>query len=268
MNEALFAFTLTMLAGLFTCVGGLIILFCKKKNTDFLSICLSFSAGVMIYISFVEIFAKSFESLKYAHGEETGLLITTIAFFAGILIISATKKIFPHENETKTSLKECSAEIEIMPEGKKSLHRMGITTALAIAVHNFPEGLVTFVAALHDPALGVTIAIAIAIHNIPEGIAVAVPIYYSTGSKTKAILASAASGLTEPLGAIAAYFILIRFMFNESMFGVIFALAGGIMIYISFNQLLPTAQKYGEHHQVMKGLFTGVAVMALSLVIF
>ncbi|MCL2224493.1 MAG: zinc transporter ZupT [Defluviitaleaceae bacterium] len=264
MHEVLFAFLLTFFAGLSTGLGGIIALVFKRTNTKFLALCLSFSAGVMLYISFVEIFAKANESLGYVHGDERGLLFTSIAFFAGIGFIALIDKIIPRRVEEQNTMPTQSA---LTPKDQKALKRMGLMSALAIAIHNFPEGLVTFMAALQDPALGIPIAIAIAIHNVPEGIAISAPIYYATGSKKKALLFSFGSGLTEPLGAIVAYLLLARVL-NESMFGVAFAAVGGIMVFIAVHQLLPVAQKYGEHRQVMKGLFAGMGVMALSLVIF
>jgi ZIP family zinc transporter len=144
---------------------------------------------------------------------------------------------------------------------------MGLFSALAIAIHNFPEGIATFTGALQDPALGVSIAVAIAIHNIPEGIAVSVPLYYATGSKKKAFIWSALSGLSEPVGAVVGYFLLMQF-FNELMFGILFAGVAGIMVYISLDELLPTAEKYGEHHIAIYGVISGMVVMAVSLLLF
>jgi len=131
----------------------------------------------------------------------------------------------------------------------------------------FPEGLATFMAAMHDPKVGVSIAVAIAIHNIPEGIAVSVPIYYATKSKKKAFWLSFLSGLSEPVGAIVGYFLLRSFI-NDSMFGVIFSAVAGIMVYISLDELLPTAEEFGRHHIAIGGLIGGMAVMAVSLVLF
>jgi ZIP family zinc transporter len=147
------------------------------------------------------------------------------------------------------------------------LLRMGMFTALAIGIHNFPEGLATFVATLHDPKLGIPIAAAIAIHNIPEGIAVSVPIYFATGSKKKAFFYSFLSGLSEPLGALVGYLILMPFM-SESVMGITFALVAGIMVFISLDELLPSAREYGEHHLSIYGLVAGMVVMAVSLLLF
>ena len=271
MNDVMFAFLLTLAAGLFTGIGGLIALFSKRNNTQFLAICLSFAAGVMIYISFVEIFAKALESLEYGHGD-IGYFITTAAFFAGIALIALIDKVIPqHEDEVAVSLTPRTKHTALTQQDENSLNRMGLMSALSIAIHNFPEGLVTFMAALYDPALGAAIAIAIAIHNIPEGIAIAAPIFYATGRKKKAILAAIGSGITEPLGGLAAYFLLARALNEtafETAFGLSFAAVGGIMVYIAIHQLLPTAAKYGRHNQVMWGLFGGMAVMALSLIAF
>jgi len=139
-------------------------------------------------------------------------------------------------------------------------------SAISIAIHNFPEGLAAFTASMKDVNLGVPIAIAIAIHNIPEGIAVSVPIYCATGSRKKAFIYSFLSGLSEPLGAIIGFFFLYR-VFNELSFGIIFALVAGIMVYISLDELLPAAEKYGEHHLSIYGLIAGMIVMALSLLL-
>ncbi len=144
---------------------------------------------------------------------------------------------------------------------------MGFFSALAIAIHNFPEGLATFIAGLKDPGVGIAIAVAIAIHNIPEGIAISVPIYYATGSKKKAFALSILSGFAEPVGAVVGYLILMPFM-SESVFGVIFGLVAGIMVYISLDELLPSAEKFGEHHIAIYGLISGMVVMSASLFFF
>jgi ZIP family zinc transporter len=271
MNDVIFAFLLTLIAGLATGVGGLVVLFSKVTNKKFLSVCLSFSAGVMIYISFSEIFLKALESLEYAYGNGMGYLILTVSFFAGIGIMAIIDKFIPHD-ESHTELLDDLPEQEQASrkeeKEKRELKRTGISSAIAIAIHNFPEGLVTFMAALYDPAMGVAIAIAIIIHNIPEGIAMAAPIYHATGSKAKAFLVSVGAGLTEPLGALMAWF-LLRNIFDdfEGAFGIVFAVVGGIMVFVAIHQLLPAAQKYGKHHLVMKWLFLGMGVMAVSLVI-
>lgn len=145
--------------------------------------------------------------------------------------------------------------------------RMGVFTALAIGIHNFPEGLATFVSALQEPSVALPIVVAIAIHNIPEGIAVSVPIYQATGSKCKAFNYSFLSGLAEPLGALIGWLILLPIM-NDIVYGVIFAGVAGIMVFISFDELLPAAQEYGEHHLSLYGLISGMGVMAVSLLLF
>jgi ZIP family zinc transporter len=147
------------------------------------------------------------------------------------------------------------------------LMRTGMFSAIAIAIHNFPEGLATFLSAVKDPALGVPIAVAIAVHNIPEGIAVSIPIFYATGKRRKAFLLSFSSGLAEPVGAVIGYFILMQFM-SDVIFGVVFASVAGIMVFISLDELLPGAREYGEHHLAIYGLIAGMVVMAFSLLMF
>lgn len=263
-NSILFALGLTLFAGLSTGIGSIMSFLSKKFNPKFLALSLGFSAGVMIYVSLIEIFVKANESLTTAHGSKQGEIFTVIAFFAGIALIALIDKLIPsYENPHEIK----NIDTPIAQENSNKLKRMGLFAALAIAIHNFPEGLATFMGALNDPTLGISIAVAIAIHNIPEGIAVSAPIYYATKSKKKAFWLSFLSGLAEPVGAIVGYF-LLRDLFNDSTFGIIFASVAGIMVYISLDELLPTAEEYGEHHIAIGGLVAGMAVMAISLILF
>lgn len=267
MDNVLLAFLLTLLAGLSTGIGSFIAFFAKKTNTNFLSFSLGFSAGVMVYVSLVEIFFEAEEALTASLGD-LGSWITVLSFFGGILLIAVIDKLIPNfENPHEFHrVEEIKAEEPKPKISDHNLHRVGIFTALAITIHNFPEGIATFMAAVQDPALGIAIAVAVAIHNIPEGIAVSVPIYYATGSRKKAFYFSFLSGLAEPLGAIVAYLILRPFM-NELVMGIVFAAVAGIMIYISFDELLPSAQKFGKHHLSIYGLILGMFVMAISLLL-
>ncbi|MFP4522063.1 MAG: zinc transporter ZupT [Fibrobacterota bacterium] len=262
MNDSnlIIAFALTVFAGLSTGIGSLIALLSRGFNPKFLAGALGFSAGVMIYVSMIEIFVKAKDALSAVHGTKTGYYYTVISFFAGIAVIAIIDKLVPsYENPHEMD------NIDDPQNGK--LMRMGLFSALAIAIHNFPEGLATFMSAMHDPAVGLSIAVAIAIHNVPEGIAVSVPIYYATKDRKKAFTYSFLSGLAEPAGAIIGYFVLSSII-DETVFGTIFAGVAGIMVYISLDELLPTAEKYGEHHVAIYGLIAGMAVMAASLLLF
>lgn len=266
MDNVLFALLVTVFAGLSTGIGSLLAFYTKQTNEKFLSAALGFSAGVMIYVSFVEIFVKARISLAGALGDSKGYLVTTLAFFGGVALIGIIDKFVPNA-ENPHEMMDVKDMKKTPKESQASLMRMGMFSALAIAIHNFPEGLATFIAALDDPTLGISIGVAIAIHNIPEGIAVSVPIYFATGDKKKAFKYSFLSGLSEPIGALVGYFILLPFL-SDVTFGIIFAGVAGIMVYISLDELLPTAEKYGEHHIAIIGLIAGMAVMALSLVMF
>jgi ZIP family zinc transporter len=270
-----FAFGLTLFAGLATGIGSAIAFFARRTNTGFLSLALGFSAGVMIYVSFVEIIFKARTVLVEDLGNTAGYWVTTAAFFGGILFIAVIDKLIPsvenphemHKLEEIEEFDKLGEDAAVQLQKSKKLMRMGTFTALAIAIHNFPEGLATFTAALSNPSLGIAIAVAIAIHNIPEGIAVSVPVYYATGSKKKAFWLSFLSGLAEPVGAFVGYLILMPFM-GPMVFGILFASVAGIMVFISLDELLPAAEEYGEHHLSIYGLIAGMAVMAISLLLF
>lgn len=266
-EEILFAFGLTLFAGLATGIGSILAFFTSRTNTKFLSVSLGFSAGVMIYVSMIEIFVKAKVALVDAMGEQLGNWATVGGFFAGILLIALIDKLIPKQGNPHELKKVEDMNTPSNAATDAALLKMGTFTALAIGIHNFPEGIATFTSALQDPALGVAIAIAIAIHNIPEGIAVSVPVYFATGDKKKAFKLSFLSGLSEPIGALAAYLFLMPFL-NDIMFGVIFAAVAGIMVFISLDELLPAAKKYDESHLAIYGLVAGMAVMAVSLLLF
>ncbi|WP_462325450.1 zinc transporter ZupT [Desulfoplanes sp.] len=296
MDAVWTAFGLTLFAGLATGIGSAIAFTAKRTNYRFLSVATGFSAGVMLYVSFVEIFAKGIDALVLAYGETWGHWANAGSFFAGILLIGLIDALVPqaenpHEvhSEAETApLHDPSAplpdsetiarqdgngtgSVPRMHTGQTGLMRMGLFTALAIGIHNFPEGLATFLAALQDPALGVAIALAIALHNIPEGISVSVPIFYATGNRKKAFAYSMLSGLAEPIGAGIAYLGLRLFVEGSvippQVMGCLFAGVAGIMVYISLDELLPTSRAYGKGHDSLLGLIAGMAVMALSLLL-
>jgi ZIP family zinc transporter len=261
-DNVVFAFLLTALAGLSTGIGSAIAFLSKRTNKTFLSVALGFSAGVMVYVSFVEILRKAQDRLAAEFGATQGAWMTVGAFMGGMAVIAIVDRLVPsyenpHEARSMNSLSDANGKLE----------RMGRFAALAIAIHNFPEGLATFVAALTDVSIGIPIAVAIALHNIPEGISVSVPIYFATGSRTKAFWFSFLSGMAEPLGALIGYG-LFKTFFSPVVFGILFASVAGIMVFISIDELFPTAKEYGEGHAAVYGLMAGMGVMALSLLLF
>lgn len=246
------AFTLTLLAGLAMGVGSIISFIGKNTNKKFLSASLGFASGVMIYVAFVEIFMESRESLVGIYGGSKGLWVAVISFFAGMIFMVLTEKFCLKENQEKNE--------------ENSVYRMGVMTAIAIGIHNFPEGMAIFTSVLKTPALGFSVATAIAIHNISVGIAVSAPIYYATGSRKKAFAFSLISGLVEPLGALVGY-VLFKSYLNEKVFGILLAAVAGIMVYIALDELLPSAQNDENHHIATYSMISGMIVMAVSLMI-
>lgn len=264
MNNILIAFLMTLIAGLSTGIGSLIAFIAKSANTKFLSVSLGFSAGVMVYVSFVEILPKGMSLLTEEIGKRPGSWLTVLSFFGGLGLIAIIDKLIPSE-ENPHEIHNIEEDGQPAKHGR--LMRMGLMTALALALHNFPEGMATFVSALQEPKVAVPIVVAIAIHNIPEGMAVSVPIYQATGSRRKAFIYSFLSGLAEPIGAIIGWWLLLPFI-NDMVYGIIFAAIAGIMVFISLDELLPAAEEYGEHHLAIYGLIAGMALMAFSLLLF
>ena len=262
-HTIIIAFVLTTIAGLSTGIGSLIALVAKRTNTKFLCASLGFSAGVMLYLSFMEMLPTAREELILCLGGKTGTLSLILAFFGGIGLTALIDLLVPSINNPHEI-----QGIEDMRQTKNhSLHRVGILVALSLAIHNFPEGIAAFTSALNSLSVAIPITVAIAVHNIPEGIAVSVPIYHATGSRRKAFWVSFLSGLTEPLGALIAYLFLMPF-WSPFINGIVLGAVSGIMVYISLDELLPSAEKYGEHHLSISGLIVGMVVMALSLFLF
>jgi len=299
MNNVWIALGLTLLAGMATGIGSAIAFTASRTNYRFLSLATGFSAGVMLYVSFVEILYEGAQALTATYGAFWGPWVNTASFFGGILLIGIVDNLIPaaenpHETHSEKEIAPLHNSSAPLPDfaviaagpaqdrgsnvhdhgsEHRKLMRMGLFTALAIAIHNFPEGLATFLAALHDPSLGIAIAAAIALHNIPEGISVSVPIFYATGNRRKAFVYSVLSGLAEPVGAVVAYGAL-RFLMGgqgslvtSQVMGVLFGAVAGIMVYISLDELLPTSRAYGKGHDSLLGLMAGMAIMAVSLLL-
>lgn len=262
-SQIIFALLLTTGAGMATALGSCIAFFFKRSNHRFLSFVLGLSAGVMIYISLVELLAESRSTLISIYGHRQGAFCAIGAFFAGIAIAMLIDKMIP-PGENPHEFR--GVEEMDSPKHHDRLLRSGTLFALAVGIHNFPEGMAVFISSLANPGTGISIAVAVAIHNIPEGITVSVPIYHATGSRKKAFLWSLVSGIAEPLGALAAWLILAPFL-SETLLMLIFASVAGIMVYISFDELLPLAEEYGEHHCSIAGVISGMLIMALSLAI-
>lgn len=277
MNGVFGALLMTLIAGAATGLGGALVLFKKKLSSNFLAGALGVSAGVMIFISLAELFPEAQEMIlqtRLPHGKAFILL----AFFVGMGLITLIDFAVPeYENPHEASglsLDSHTPAVGVLESAgsEQVLKRLGLMSALAIAIHNFPEGMATFIGALNDPEMGAGITFAIAIHNIPEGISVAIPIYYATKSKAKALLYATLSGLSEPIGAGVCYGLTELFGIDISVgspvFPMVLAAVAGIMIYISLDELLPTAEKYGKHHVAIAGVVGGMAIMGVSLLIF
>ena len=273
MNGILTALLLTLIAGAATGIGGALVLFKKKLSSNTLAASLGLSAGVMIFISLAELLPEAQAEIVAIGSVKYGEALTLLAFFGGMGIIMLIDFLVPeYENPhevSELSLEDGSQSNQSNKE--KALHKLGILSALAIAIHNFPEGIATFIGALNDPQMGASITFAISIHNIPEGIAVAIPIYYATKSKGKALLYATLSGFSELLGALLCIAVTAVFGVDLSAggpaFPLILAAVSGIMIYISLDELLPTAEKYGKHHIAIAGVISGMAIMGISLLI-
>jgi len=258
-HQVLVAFLVCVGAAAATIIGSVFIIRANVENPRLLSFGLAFAAGAMVYVSLVEIFVKSISAYTSVYGDPMGYKIATLAFFGGMGLLVLLDKLVPNPH----------ASMDHHPHGEsqKQLKRVGMMAALAITAHNVPEGMATFFATLDDPVVGAPLAFAIAVHNVPEGVSIAIPVYYATGSKWKALGAVTISALAEPLGAILGFAILAPFL-NQAVYGGVFGAIAGAMVFLALDELLPAAKRYSSGHETAYGLIMGMAALALSLVLF
>jgi len=264
-KEVFLSLGLTTLVGLSMGAGSLLSFFIKETNKRFLALSLSFSAGIMIYVSFMAILPEGMELIESYYGEHNQF-IALGGFFGGMLITAIVEKLV-HKFGGHIHGHDHHHQHHEHGENDKHLSKLGLMSAIAIAIHNLPEGLAIFTAGLKDIRVAIPIAAAVVLHNIPLSIAISVPIYHSTGSKKKAFIYSLLVGLCQPLGAIIGYMVLSQF-FNDLTFGIMFSVVAGIMIFVSLDELLPSSQKYEDHHISVYGAIAGMMVMALSMSFF
>ncbi len=242
---------ISTIAGLSTVVGGLIVYLKIKNKEEFITTCLSFSLSVMIMISIIELIPESSYSIVRRFGYFYGFIILIIVFLLGMISVNYIN------NKINKTTENCCENSD------KNLFRVGVLSMIALMLHNFPEGIATFMSAYKDLNLGISLGLAIMMHNIPEGISIAVPIYYSTHSKRKGVVYSLISGLAEPIGAIMTYLIFKKYITNISL-SIVLILVAGIMITLSINKLFPEVLKYNKKKNMIIGMSLGVVVVLIN----
>ncbi len=258
-HAVLVAFGVCALAALATVLGSAVLFNVKEPHPRLLSFGLAFAGGAMVYISLVEIFVKSHMAFLQVLPDKEAYGLATLAFFAGVLIVAGLDRLVPNPHN--------ALHADHNHGDHKHIARVGLMAAIAITAHNFPEGMATFFATLDDPAVGAPLAAAIAIHNIPEGVSIAIPVYFATGSRSKAIIACAVSAIAEPVGAALGYAVLQPFL-SPAVYGWVFGIIAGIMVYLALDELLPAAKRYAKGHETVYGMVLGMGALALSLVLF
>lgn len=255
-DPSLRALILSTLAGLSTLLGAIVLFFAKKENKKLLSVSLGFAAGIMLSVSFTDLFPEA-EKLFKTSLSDRGAILCSVAFLIfGLMIASLIDIFVPHEDYNKRTGEQ----------PHKNLFRVGFVSMAAIGLHNFPEGVATFMAGYKDVSLGISIALAISLHNIPEGIAVAMPIYYATNSKRKALKYTFLSGIAEPVGALMTYLVLRPFI-NDFILAAVFSTIAGLMIYIAIEEMIPSSRQYGHDREALVATFAGICLMPLTHVV-
>jgi ZIP family zinc transporter len=244
-----FALLLSTLAGMSTTLGSLLGVVVRKPGPRLLTLTLGFSGGVMIHVAYVELLQSGIDAVGFGPAH--------VAFFGGIVAMFIIDATVPHYFMAERHLVENTGQ-------NAQLFRAGLFVALGVGIHNFPEGMASFVGALQERSLGVAIAAAIALHNIPEGLAIAAPVYASTGSRSKAVLWSFLGGMTEPLGAALTALLLLPSL-DQRLLNYVLSAVAGIMVFISVDELVPVCRSFGEEHLSIVGIVAGMVIMTLGL---
>lgn len=256
-----FALSLTFLAGIATIFGGLLATHKSILNRGVLAVALGFSAGAMMYVSFTDILGKSLNAFGEVYDATGAYGFMALSFFVGVGVMVIADRLIPKDinpDQQEGVIQKPSAV-------KRKLLHSGLFIGLALCLHNFPEGFLVFMTAYDDPTVGIAIAFALAIHNIPEGIAVAAPIYAATKNRFKAVGIAALTGIAEPIGAIIGFLLLQNYL-TDSVFGWVFGIVAGMMIFISVDELLPAAKRFEtSQRQTTYGFIAGMAVLAGSI---
>jgi ZIP family zinc transporter len=267
-EPVLIAFGVCVAAAAATVLGSVFVLRANRANPRLLAFGLAFAGGAMVYVSLVEIFNKSVTAFSATFGNKTGYAYATLAFFAGLLLLAVIDRIIPNPHEGLDEREVLHGHGHHHDHaGTPNVARVGWLAAAAITAHNFPEGLATFFATLDNPVVGLPLAMAIAIHNIPEGVSIAIPVYYATGSRRKAVMATFVSALAEPAGAVIGYLLLAPFL-TQAVFGAVFGVIAGVMVFLAIDELMPEAKRYSQGHEAVYGMVIGMAALATSLVLF
>lgn len=267
-EPVLIAFAVCAAAAASTVLGSIFVLRANRANPRLLAFGLAFAGGAMVYVSLVEIFNKSVAAFSEGFGSKTGYAYATLAFFAGVLMLALIDRIIPNPHEGMDEREVLHGHGHHHDNvATPNVTRVGLLAAMAITAHNFPEGLATFFATLDNPVVGLPLAMAIAIHNIPEGVSIAIPVYYATGSRAKAVGATVISAVAEPAGALIGYLLLAPFL-TPAVFGAVFGVIAGVMVFLAIDELMPEAKRYSKGHEAVYGMVMGMAAMALSLVLF
>lgn len=251
-NNTIIPLLLSLIAGLSTVLGAFVVFFTNFNKEKLITFSLAFSAGVMMTVSFIDLFLASMDNLCKNYGNLIGILASLTFLISGAIITALVDKLLDQNNVVKN--KKTSS---------KNLFRVGLISMIGLMIHNFPEGIATFISGYENISLGVSVALAISLHNIPEGISISLPIYYSTGSRLKAFKYCLISGIAEPLGALTAFLFLKPYI-NETILSITFLLVAGIMLYISFMELIPTAKSYRYNKIYAVSLFLGICVIPIS----
>lgn len=262
------ALVVSLLAGLATSVGGLLAMHRRTLEREVLAVALAFAAGAMLLVSFVQILPLGIEWMAETQPMMAAQAIVYLAFFAGIALVLVIDRFLPSSmNPSEIEGREAALTASDASHNLRLL-RSGLLVAMVLGLHNFPEGMATFFTTYQDPTVGITLAVAIAIHNVPEGIAVAAPVYAATQSRRKALRWATISGLMEPLGGLVAAAV-VSWVVPDAFFGIFYGLVAGMMVFLALDELLQASWRYQtDKHQTIYGMLAGMAIVAVSLVLF
>ncbi|RZC49442.1 hypothetical protein C5167_017873 [Papaver somniferum] len=261
-QQVLIALALSMLGGLSTSLGALVVILNDAPNLKMLGLLQGFAAGLMLSISFLDLAHNAINSIGFLKGN--------VWFFGGVIFFAIVSSFIPEptlapavDGKSKKKSGDAGGK-DMLNKHRRQVLFSGIITAIGISLHNFPEGMAVFLGSMKGLRVGINLAFAIALHNIPEGVAVALPVYFATQSKWQAFKLATLSGLAEPLGVIIVAYLFPSSLNPEILEGLLGGV-GGVMAFLTLHEMLPLAFGYAGPKQAVKAVFLGMAFMSASL---
>ena len=235
-----------------TIIGAIIGFFVKRVSDKVNDMIMGFAAGVMLAAAVNGLIAPAFELV-----EQRQLIIPVVGIFTGAIFLNVLNRVIPYLNKLAPIEKE-----EALNNRKLS---RAFLFVLAVAIHNFPEGMAAGVSFGNDDiTAAITVAIGIALQNVPEGIVTVAPLLMAGVGSGKAFIIATITGLIEVVGTLFGFFLATL---SQALLPFLLAFAGGTMLYIISDEMIPETHRHGFEKSSTYSLLVGFTLMIMMNIV-